>query len=126
MARIFVKRLAGAGWIALAAAGHCAKADSGPWLLGDWGGERTHLQQKGLDFQIGYVSETAYNAGGGSGQGTRYTDQWAFGATLDLQRLVGVHDARFQVTLTDRNGRNLTTDKNLGTLQQVQEVYGRG
>ena len=31
-----------------------------------------------------------------------------------------------QVTWTDRNGSNLSDDADLGTLQQVQEVFGRG
>jgi porin len=120
-----MKGLSGAVLTAFAATGHCAKAD-GPWLFGDWGGERTRLQRQGIDFQFGYVSETAYNAEGGTGQGTRYTDQWTFGSTLDLQRLLSDPDAKLQVSITDRNGRNLSSDENLGTLQQVQEVYGRG
>ena len=36
------------------------------------------------------------------------------------------HDARFQITITDRNGSNLSSEADLGTLQQVQEVFGRG
>ena len=97
-----------------------------PWLLGDWGGARTDLQHFGIDLQLGYVSETAHNAQGGVKKLTDYTDQWTFGTTLDLDRLLGAHDAQFQITFTDRNGRNLSDDAGLGTLQQVQEVFGRG
>jgi porin len=101
-------------------------AASVPWLLGDWGGHRTRLQQKGIDLQVGYTSETAANTRGGTDKKAAYTDQWTFGTTLDLDRLLGVHDARFQITITDRNGSNLSSEADLGTLQQVQEVFGRG
>lgn len=46
--------------------------------------------------------------------------------TLDLNKLFGWSGATFQTTLTQRTGRNLSDDANLGTLQQVQEVFGRG
>jgi porin len=96
------------------------------WLLGDWGGLRTRLLDQGADFQIGHVSETAYNVSGGVRNVVDYTDQITIGATLDLERLVGLRDATFQVTYTERAGRDLDRDAELGTLQAVQEVYGRG
>jgi porin len=95
-------------------------------LTGDWGGVRTDLAKAGIDFQLGYTSELAYNAAGGTKNQLSYDDQLSFGATFDLDRLFGVHDAKIQLTITDRNGRNLSDDAQLGTLQQVQEVFGRG
>ena len=92
----------------------------------DWDGSRTALRDKGLDFRIGYVSETATNVRGGDKELWRYADQWTFATTLDLQTLIGVKDAQFQITITDRNGRNLSNDATLGTLEEVQEIYGRG
>ncbi|MEZ2132345.1 MULTISPECIES: carbohydrate porin [unclassified Sinorhizobium] len=96
------------------------------WLLGDWNGERTRLQEMGIDFQFGYTSEIASNPAGGIDHKTRYTDQYTAGVTFDLDRLLDVPAAQFQVTLTQRLGRNLSEDAELGTLQQVQEVFGRG
>jgi len=95
-------------------------------LLGDWGGWRTSLFNDGLDFQLGYVSETAANVQGGSKEGVRYTDQYTLGMTADLDKILKLPNAILQVSLTDRNGRNLSTDEKLGSLQQVQEVFGRG
>ena len=97
-----------------------------PWLLGDWGGARTRLRNQGVDFQFGYTGEFAYNATGGVESEAAYADQYAAGMTLDLDRLIGIPAAQFQVTLTERTGHNLSDDAQLGTLQQVQEVYGRG
>ncbi len=45
---------------------------------------------------------------------------------LDLDKVVGLKGGAFQATVTYRRGRDLGADANLGVLQQVQEVYGRG
>lgn len=56
----------------------------------------------------------------------RNADQFVFGATFDTNKLFGWSGGTFQMTITDRNGQNLSADANLGTLMQVQEIYGRG
>jgi porin len=50
----------------------------------------------------------------------------AFGTTFDLTKLGVVPGGTIQITWTDRNGSNLSDDAGLGTLLQVQEVFGRG
>lgn len=97
-----------------------------PLLLLDWHDVRELLRQKGIDFRIGYVSETATNLRGGRQQLWRYTDQWTFWTRLDLEKLFAVPRGEFDIIITDRNGRNLSADAHLGSLQQVQELYGRG
>jgi porin len=97
-----------------------------PWLLGDWDGARTKLRNVGVDFQLGYVGEVAGNATGGLRRQAAYADQWAAGVTLDLGRLALLQGGSVQVTVTDRNGSNLSNDAGLGTLQEVQEIFGRG
>lgn len=95
-------------------------------LFLDWDGFREALRQEGIDFRVGYVSETATNPQGGDHALVRYTDQWTFAATLDLNELFSIPHAIFKITVTDRNGRNLSDDAHLDSLQQVQELYGRG
>jgi porin len=95
-------------------------------LLGDWGGLRGDLLDNGIDLTIDYESESASNVQGGKKLGVRYTDQLTFGTRLDLDRLLGLDQAQLQLTITDRNGRNLSSDLHLDTLQLVQEVFGRG
>ncbi|MGV3344607.1 carbohydrate porin [Enterobacteriaceae bacterium LUAb1] len=102
-----------------------------PWLLGDWGGYRSQLKQDGVDFQVNYTMETAANLAGGYRSPTtmRYTDQWAFGTTLDLEKLLNWQDTQFQFTITSRNGQDLThyiNDPRTGGLSSVEEVWGRG
>jgi porin len=115
--------------VALAATGGAAAADeSSPneGLLGDFGGARTRLYQHGVDLQLSYFAEPAYNVSGGNAHLLRSADQITMGATLNLERLWHWPKATFQLTLTDRNGNNLTSDAQLNNLMQVQEVYGRG
>jgi len=95
-------------------------------LTGDWGGERTHLSEQGITLTGGYVSEIANNIQGGERELTRYSDQWTVGAKFDLDKLLGWPAATFKVSITDRNGRSLSSDADLQTLQEVQEIYGRG
>lgn len=97
-----------------------------PWLLGNWGGHRTRLFDQGVDFQIVYSSEVAYNAVGGAKALAAYADQVTLGATLNLEKLINLPGTLLQVTFTERAGRNLVEDAGLGTLMLVQEVYGRG
>lgn len=97
-----------------------------PYLLGDWGGLRTRLADQGVTFGIGYGSEVAHNFSGGTDRLTRYADQWAFGTTMDLNRLWGWEGGTFQFTMTNRNGRNLGADANIGNNMLIQEIYGRG
>lgn len=96
------------------------------WLLGDWGGVRSKLLQDGVDFQLGYVNELAFNAAGGTSQRVEYADQVQVGTTLNLERLAGFTNALFQATITVRTGWNLSQSAGLNTLQLVQEVWGRG
>jgi porin len=91
----------------------------------DWYGIRSEWLDKGVDVRIGYVSETATNVQGGDRELVRYTDQITFSAALDLEKLLGLKQATFKAAITDRNGDNLSTDANLQSLQQVQELYGR-
>jgi porin len=92
----------------------------------EWGGLRSYLRDRGIDVRVGYVSETVTNVQGGDEELWRYADQWTFATALDLEKLLGWDQAQFKITITDRNGRNLSSDAHLGSLQEVQEIYGRG
>ncbi|MDF3937107.1 carbohydrate porin, partial [Pseudomonas citronellolis] len=125
----------GLGLLALLTGGAHAddafSADS-KWGLGDWGGLRSELLEKGYDFKLDYVGEAAGNLYGGynDDKTARYSDQWALGTHLDLQKILGWHGAEFQLTVTERSGNNLSNDRvsdpRAGQLSSVQEVWGRG
>ncbi len=108
------------------AAARAGEFDPGDYLTGDWGGTRAALHERGIDLQLNYFSEPAYNPAGGDRRLVRYADQISAGATLDLDRLLHWPHAIVHLILTDRNGDSLSSDANLGVLNEVQEVYGRG
>ncbi|XID76071.1 carbohydrate porin [Alkanindiges sp. WGS2144] len=105
------------------------------WLLGDWNGKRTELAQQGYEFDLGYTGELATKLDGGYNRshGTRYADQFALGASLDLQKILGWQDTQAKITITKRNGQSLSNknygyigDPRTGHLSATQEVWGRG
>jgi len=95
-------------------------------LTGDWGGFRTKLHDDGVDISAGYTGELGWNFAGGEKHDVTETGQFALGVTLDAERLAGIKGGTFQATGTYRHGHNLSQRAGLGTLQQVQEIYGRG
>jgi porin len=97
-----------------------------PGLIGDWQEIRSRLARRGIGVTARYASETGYNVAGGDRKIVRETGQFDAGVLLDLDQLAGLKGGAFQATLTYRRGRDLGADANLGVLQQVQEVYGRG
>ncbi|MEX6664421.1 carbohydrate porin [Pseudomonas sp. W2-17] len=120
--------------LGFATCAHAAPAfdSTSPWMLGDWGGKRSELSEQGYDFKLDSVVEVGSNLHGGyhHDKATRYSDQFALGAHMDLQKILGWHDAEFQLTLTNRNGDNISNDRvgdpRTGTISSSQEVWGRG
>ena len=107
-------------------------ASDSPWMLGDWGGTRTELAERGYDFTLGYTGEMGANLHGGydDDKTARYSDQFTLGTHFDLQKILGWHDAEFQLTVTERNGNNISNDRindpRVGGFTSAQEVWGRG
>jgi len=107
-------------------------ASDSPWMLGDWGGTRTELAERGYDFTLGYTGEMGANLHGGydDDKTARYSDQFTLGTHFDLQKILGWHDAEFQLTVTERNGNNISNyrinDPRVGGFTSAQEVWGRG
>ena len=122
------------GALSLAGSVHAAGAftEESPWMSGDWGGSRTELLDKGYDFSLEYVGEVGSNLDGGYNDDTtaRYSDQFALGVKMDLEKILGWQDAEFKLAITERSGRNISNDRigdpRAGTLSSSQEVWGRG
>jgi len=122
------------GVLGLASGVHAADAfdPESKWMTGDWGGTRTELFDKGYDFALEYVGEVGSNLNGGYNDDTtaRYSDQFALGVQMDLEKIFGLKDAEFKLAITERSGRNISNDRigdpRAGTLSSSQEVWGRG
>jgi porin len=112
--------------LALPGISAAADLETSPYLFGDWGGTRTRLEDQGVKFQFNWVNEAAHNFSGGDQDLTRSAGQVVAGATVDLERFAGWSGWSTQVAFTQRFGRTIDNDANLGTRMQVQEIYGRG
>ncbi|MBC3349282.1 carbohydrate porin [Pseudomonas sp. SWRI196] len=133
-ARNTLHLMAGLGALGIAIGAQAAPAfDSDSlWMLGDWNGTRSELANKGYDFKFDYTGEMGSNLHGGydHDRTARYSDQFAFGTHLDLQKILGWHAAEFQLTVTERSGNNISNDRindpRVGGFTSAQEVWGRG
>ena len=95
------------GGLSSTSAAHELFASDSPWMLGDWGGTRTELLEKGYDFTLGYTGEMGSNLHGGydHDRTARYSDQFTFASHLDLEKVLGWHDAEFKLAITERHGQ---------------------
>lgn len=84
-------------------------------LLGDWCGERTRLEQRGVQFDFQYVSDTLW--GFKSQQNSQFASWNRFRATVDIDfgKLTGQDGWYFHATALTQGGGNLGTDLGLLT-----------
>lgn len=83
-------------------------------LLGDMYGIRPILEDHGFHYNLGYLNQISYNAGGGYNH-DKYSamiDQFALTFNQDLERWTGIPDARIEGNIVNRNHNdNLTTKR---------------
>ncbi|RZG71327.1 carbohydrate porin [Acinetobacter wuhouensis] len=102
------------------------------WLLGDWNGERTALEDKGYKFTASITSESATNLHGGYNDNNTFENaaQLSLGANFDLSKIAGWNNTTAALSITKRDGDALTLsrikDPRSSTLGNSQEIYGRG
>lgn len=84
-------------------------------LLGDMMGIRPILNENGFNFELNYLNQLAYNAGGGYNHDshTAYIDQVSFIFTQDLERYTGIPDATIEGNIVNRNHNDLLTSERL-------------
>ena len=93
-------------------------------LLGDWGGLRTGLLFKGINLDLGYVSETDAVVSGGRRQGVDYAHSIDLKVDLDMQKLAGLGGFSLHGAVGERAGRDASIDFLREHLNQIQEIYG--
>lgn len=67
------------------------------YLLGDWGGRRTALKEKGVDFEVIYFSAVPSNLEGGAKRGSVYEGALLMMLDLDSEKLLGYHGGQLHV-----------------------------
>lgn len=92
--------------------------------LGDWGGLRTRLTDRGIDLAPGYLAEIADVTSGGQRHGLDYAHQIKVQADVDGGKLMGLEGFSLHTVLVNRAGRNASADYLGDDLFEVQEIYG--
>jgi porin len=95
----------------------------GDYGTGRWLGARTGLEDKGLEISGGYTAEVWGNTTGGLKRGAVYTGLLDFGATLDLEKLIGWKGARVSTTWLWLSGRDASVDL-VGNFLTISNIAG--
>ncbi len=96
---------------------------TGDYGTGDWFGVRTTLSDNGLEISGGYTAEVWGNTTGGIKQGAVYTGLLDFGATLDLEKLVGWKGGSVSTTWLWLSGRDASEDL-VGNFLTISNIAG--
>ena len=92
-----------------------SSAEPGLWdrdtLIGDWGGARTRMAEKGLESETAYIGEFLANVHGGARTGELYQGLLRSDVNLDIEKAGGWKGGAFRVSGlwiqgTEPNGRN--------------------
>jgi porin len=102
--------------------------DADPWWkwdygTGDWFGMRTALEDEGVEISGGYTTEGWGNTTGGLKRGAVYTGLLDFGATIDLEKLVGWKGASVSTTWLWLSGRDASEDL-VGNFLTISNIAG--
>jgi len=92
------------------------------YMLGNWGGLRTDLSKRGVDFEFFYVGSGPMNLDGGLERGAVYQGGLLMAMTLDSQKLVGYEGGTFNVSSIWLNGQKPFSDRYVGDLNKVNLV----
>lgn len=95
-------------------------------LDGDWNGMRAEMRRHGIELVSRYVAESATVYAGGTGQGSDFSDDIAFGFDANLQRLVGWKGATFHFNFSRRHGGSASANFLGNNILTVQENNGAG
>lgn len=94
-----------------------------PNLLGEWGGARTWLRDRGLDFELIYISEVFMNTRGGlnTNDAHEYRGDISLYMELDTERAGWWDNGRFFMTLQEAHGKGISAD-HVGDYQCVSNI----
>ena len=95
----------------------------GHYGTGDWLGVRTELEDKGVEISGGYTAEVWGNTTGGLKTGAVYTGLLDFGATVDLEKLVGWKGASVSTRWLWLSGRDASEDL-VGNFLTISNIAG--
>jgi porin len=92
------------------------------YLTGDWGGLRSELSKRGVDFEFIYVGSMPANLSGGLRQGAIYQGALMMMLDLDSQKLAGYEGGTFHASGLWLHGQKPFSDQFVGDLNKVNLV----
>ena len=92
------------------------------YLSGDWGGLRSDLSKRGIDFEFFYAASLPDNLDGGIRRGAIYQGALLMMLDLDSQKLVGYEGGHFHVGSLWLNGQKPFSDSYVGDLNKVNLI----
>lgn len=96
---------------------------SGPSILGDWGGYRQELEEKGITFGGFSANSFFTNATGGNRRSWTATTFTMAATDLDLERLAGLSGLRIHTEMAIAGGNNLSNSGRIGNLFNIATGY---
>ena len=92
-------------------------------FFGDWFGRLPEWQDSGFTPTLSWVSNLAGNPVGGRAQGFTECENLGLDLQFDLEKLHGIQDTSFHVSMNQRSGTSLTNDY-VGNVFSIQQVFG--
>jgi porin len=99
-------------------------AEAQAHLFGDWGGLRSWLGNHGIEFDLSYLSESAWDVAGGKAPGGTYAGQENLRVDLKWEKLANLNGLSTHIDVVSREGSNVSTQYVGDVLFQSQEIYG--
>mgnify|MGYP003733770215 FL=1 len=92
------------------------------YLLGDWGGLRTELSERGVDFEFFYAGSVPNNLDGGIRRGAVYQGALMMWLELDSEKLAGYSGGTFHAGSIWLHGEKPFSEEYIGDLNKVNLV----
>lgn len=93
-------------------------------LTGDWGGYRTHMEDKGLTLSASETLESFGNYSGGMKRGQLIEGQLNVGLDADFEKLAGIHGLTAHVNAIQIHGNGISTSNLGGNMMTVSSIEG--
>jgi len=92
------------------------------YLFGDWGGGRTWLSERGVDFEFFYIGSLPRNFEGGIKTGSAYQGALLMLLDLDSKKLAGYEGGHLHVGGVWLHGEEHFSDNHIGDLNKVNLI----
>lgn len=97
------------------------KQEPPAWMLGDWGGARTKLEDRGVYLSLDYTADGIGNPVGGKRRGAAYEGAIDLSLEVELEYLIGWRGATIAASATYPHG-SVYSDRYIGDLNGVTHL----